>query len=78
MFLTSIGIILGVVFLYGLLSLGQPILVSRFELYIQISALSLYEVVLLGVVLLLGTVAGAIPGWKIYHYSLSDGMTIKT
>ncbi len=75
---TTLGVIVGVTLLYSLLLIAQPFLVSRFGLYVHISAFSLYELMLMGIVLLAGLVAGAVPGWKIYHYSLNDGMTIKT
>lgn len=75
---TVFGIITGVVLLYSLLIIGQPLMVARFGLYIHIAFFSGAELVLLGAVLLAGIVAGIIPGWKIYHYSLNDGMTIKT
>lgn len=75
---TTLGIITGVALLYGLLLIAQPLLVARFGLYLHISAFSFVELMLMGVVLLAGIVAGTVPGWKIYYYSLNDGMTIKT
>jgi putative ABC transport system permease protein len=39
--------------------------------------MSLYELQLIGIVCLAGIVIGLIPGYWIYRYSLSDGMTIR-
>ena len=78
LFLTIAGIISGVVILYALLLVLQPIIVARFGMYINISPLTVVELRLLVAVLFAGVVAGIIPGLKIYHYSLNDGMTIRT
>lgn len=75
---TTLGIIVGIVLLYTLLAIAQPLLVAHFGLYIKISFFSGYELLLLAIVLLAGIMAGIVPGWKIYRYSLNDGMTIKT
>ncbi|TKB06798.1 FtsX-like permease family protein [Desulforhopalus sp. IMCC35007] len=75
---TALAIVVGIVLLYTLLAIAQPLLVAQFGLYINISFFSNYELLLLAIVLLSGIVAGIIPGWKIYRYSLNDGMTIKT
>lgn len=75
---TGIGIIVGITLLYVLLLIAQPILLAKVGLYIHISTVSLYEIALLAMVLAAGVAAGLIPGWKIYHYSLNDGMTIRT
>lgn len=77
-FVTISGIIVGTILFYGLLVIAQPLLVARFGLFINISFFSTYELLLMSSVLLAGVVAGIVPGWKIYRYSLNDGMTIKT
>lgn len=76
--ISLLGIILGIFLMYCALFLAQPVLVNDFGLYIRISFLSTYELVLIGLVFLCGAIAGIVPGWKIYRYSLNDGMTIKT
>lgn len=78
LFLTIAGIVGGVIFLYGLLLILQPLIVARFGMYINITPLTVVELRLLAAVLLAGIVAGIIPGLKIYYYSLNDGMTIRT
>ena len=75
---TIVGVVGGVVLLYTSLILAQPVLLSQFGLFIDISFFSVYELVLMTIVLLAGLIAGLLPGWRIYRYSLSDGMTIRT
>ena len=75
--MTLAGVILGVGLLYGLLLAGQPLIMSRFGLYIAIGGLSSYEVMLTGIVCLAGGLIGIVPGIQIYRYSLADGMTIR-
>ena len=75
--LTVAGIIGGMGLLYGLLFLAQPIIVSRFGLLIGVAGLSSYELMLISAVCLAGFLIGAIPAYRIYRYSLADGMTIR-
>ncbi len=75
--LTLAGIITGLGLLYGLLAASQPLILSKFGIFIGISGLSGYETLLILVVCLAGIVIGVIPGYRIYRYSLADGMTIK-
>lgn len=75
--LTVAGVILGVSLLYGFLLAGQPLILSRFGLFIAIGGLTSHEVILMGVVCLTGVLVGIIPGIQIYRYSLADGMTIR-
>ena len=75
--LTFLGVIAGVGLLYGLLFVSQPLIITRFGLFIAIGGLSTYEVILMGIVCLAGCLIGTIPGYQIYRYSLADGMTIR-
>lgn len=75
--LTIAGVILGVGLLYGLLLIGQPLILSRFGLSIAVGSFSSYEAMLMGFVCLAGALVGIIPGIRIYRYSLADGMTIR-
>ena len=75
--LTMAGVILGVGLLYGLLFIGQPLILSRYGLFIAIGGLSTYDLVLMAVVCLTGFFIGMIPGYQIYRYSLADGMIIR-
>ena len=75
--LTLAGVITGLGLLYGLLVASQPLILSKFGIFIAISGLSGYEALLILVVCLAGIIIGAIPGYRIYRYSLADGMTIR-
>jgi putative ABC transport system permease protein len=75
--ITVLGIILGVIMLYGLLVAVQPVVLSMFGFYLAIGGISAYETLLMGVIFLAGTLIGIVPGWRIYRYSLADGMTVR-
>jgi putative ABC transport system permease protein len=75
--LTLTGVTIGSGLLYGLLIVSQPLIMSRFGIFIEISALSPYELLLIIIVCLAGIVIGLIPGYRIYRFSLADGMTIR-
>ena len=75
--LTVAGILGGIGLLYGLLLVGQPIILSRFGLLIGVGGLTSYELGLISAVVLAGFLIGAIPAYRIYRYSLADGMTIR-
>jgi putative ABC transport system permease protein len=75
--LTLLGVVIGVALLYGALLVSRPMILSKFGLFIAVGGLSMYELVLLGIVCLAGLIVGIIPGYQIYRYSLADGMTIR-
>jgi putative ABC transport system permease protein len=75
--LTLLGVTIGISLLYVLLIVSQPLILTRFGIFIAISAISLYELWLIVIICLAGIVIGLIPGYRIYRYSLADGMTIR-
>ena len=75
--LTFMGVTIGIGLLYGLLIIGQSLILTRFGIFIAISPISLYEFLLILIICLAGIVIGLIPGYRIYRYSLADGMTIR-
>ena len=75
--LTLLGALFGMALLYGLLIIAQPMIESRFGLFIGIDWPSSYEYSLLGLMLAAGSLASFIPGLRAYRYSLADGMTIR-
>jgi putative ABC transport system permease protein len=76
-FLTLLGIVFGVMALYAGLITGQPWLESRLGLFIVVGWPTAYEVALMGLVALAGGLIGLVPAWRIYRYSLADGMSIR-
>jgi len=76
-FLTLLGIALGIAALYLGLLAGRPWLESRLGLFIVVGWPSAYELALMIVVAVAGVLIGLIPAYRIYRYSLADGMTIR-
>ncbi|UUM30876.1 ABC transporter permease [Vibrio japonicus] len=75
--LTFIGIVVGTLALYLILALASPIIQQNYGINLSTITLSNYELSLLGLVQLAGTVIGFIPAFRAYKQSLSDGMTIR-
>lgn len=75
--LTAAGVAAGVGLLYGFLVIGQPLILSTFGIHIAVGGMSSYELLLIAIVCLAGMIIGIIPGYRIYRYSLADGMTIR-
>ncbi|MGF1615758.1 MAG: ABC transporter permease [Gammaproteobacteria bacterium] len=77
MCMTLGGITLGVALLYVLFQLAQPLIQTRFGLFMAIGSPSAYELILLGAVLVAGLLISAVPSYRAYRYSLADGMTVR-
>ncbi len=76
-FLTLLGVLLGLALLYLLLLAGQPIIESRFGIFIEIGGLSPYEWILLSAVVSAGFLVGSIPSYRAYRLSLADGLSVR-
>ena len=76
-FLTLLGSVVGLALLYLLLLAGQPVIESRFGIFIGISALSSHEWTLLSAVVTAGFVVGGIPSYRAYRLSLADGLSVR-
>ncbi|HAS6549262.1 TPA: FtsX-like permease family protein [Vibrio parahaemolyticus] len=75
--LTAAGIVTGVLGLYAILALLQPLIQQHYGINLTLSTLSAYEGMLLSFVQCAGIVIGFIPAFRAYRQSLSDGMTIR-
>ncbi|WP_373974299.1 ABC transporter permease [Chitinibacter sp. SCUT-21] len=73
--LVSAGITAGIALLYALLLACKPILREVYSLNIAINAPSPLEWQLIAATLLAGFLIGAIPAWRAYRMSLSDGLS---
>ncbi|MCW8932330.1 MAG: ABC transporter permease [Gammaproteobacteria bacterium] len=71
-----LGCLLGVILLYMLLIIFQPLLEHHLGLYIGISSLSNSEIFILSLITGVGFVMGIIPGFRAYKTSLMDGLTL--
>ena len=76
-FLTLSGIALGIAALYMGLLAGQPWLAARLGLVVGLDWPSAHELALMLLVGTAGVLIGLIPAYRIYRYSLADGMTIR-
>lgn len=71
------GTALGFAILYGLLFAIQPVLQTSLGLHIAVALPGTFELVLALVIISCATVLGAIPAWRAYRNSLSDGLTVR-
>ncbi len=76
-FLTLVGILFGLLFLYITLFVSQPLLEAYFGLFIPIQPPGVKDLIILGVIILNGMLMGLIRALRAYRQSLSDGMTIR-
>lgn len=75
--LTTVGALSGVAVTYGLLTMLQPLIETRFGLHIPVSALSAPEYGYLAAIFVLGLILGLIPAWRAYRNTLHDGLTVR-
>lgn len=75
--LTLLGALFGMTLLYLMLLVGQPIVESRFGIFIEIDGLSPYEWILLSAVVGAGFLVGSIPSYRAYRMSLADGLSVR-
>ncbi len=71
------GAALGVLLLYGLLVIGQPLIETRYGLFIGIGRPGAWDWILLGIVVAAGILAGVLPSARAYRQSVADGMTVR-
>ena len=75
--LASSGVMIGVGLTYSAIFAAQPLLERRFGIFLQPGGLSGYDVMLLTGIVLAALLMGAVPAWRAYRNSLSDGLTIR-
>jgi putative ABC transport system permease protein len=71
------GILLGTGLLYALLFVINPWIEQSYGLYLAIEAPSLYELKLMGSILVIACFVGTIPALRAYRQSLVDGMSVE-
>lgn len=76
-FLTLLGVLSGMALLYLSLIAGQPIIESRFGIFVPIGGPTNHEWILLGTVIAAGFLVGSIPGYRAYRLSLADGLSLR-
>jgi len=75
--LTLVGVLAGVLLLYGLVLMGQPIAAREFGLYVPIRFLQIRDLIILGAVVCAGFVVGILPAIRAYRLSLADGLSLR-
>lgn len=75
--LASLGVLLGVLLTYGLWWLGQPLIEQRFGIFLPIKGLSLNDLRILAAIIGAALLMGALPAWRAYRHTLSDGLTLR-
>ena len=75
--LTLAGVVAGVVLLYAVLLLGQPIAAREFGLHIPLGLLEARDFALLGAIVVAGFIVGGIPAFRAYRLSLADGLSLR-
>jgi putative ABC transport system permease protein len=75
--LALFGVLLGVFLLYALLFIAQPLIETRFGLFISIEMLGLRDAAILAGIVFAGVLIGVIPALRAYRNSLADGMSIR-
>ena len=75
--LTLLGSLLGLALLYVALLVAQPIVDSRFGLYLTIAPPQARDILLIALVNGAGLLVGAIPAFRAYRRSLADGLVVR-
>jgi putative ABC transport system permease protein len=71
------GAALGVLLLYGLLVIAQPLIEARYGLFIGIGRPGAWDWTLLGIVVAAGILAGVLPSLRAYRQSVADSMMVR-
>jgi putative ABC transport system permease protein len=75
--LASAGVAAGVALCYGLILAAQPLLERRFGIFLDPGGLTGYDLAILGAIIGAALLMGALPAWRAYRNTLSDGLTIR-
>jgi putative ABC transport system permease protein len=71
------GAVLGLAALHGGLALAAGRLEDRFGVYLLGNGLTTFELIMACAVVLAAVSVGAIPGWRAYRHTLTDGLTLR-
>jgi len=74
-FLSIAGSLFGIVLIYIILVIAQPLAEKHLGIFVPIKALSMDEFIYLGAVMTAGFILGFIPAWRAYRNSLLDGLS---
>jgi putative ABC transport system permease protein len=77
-FLTTMGVLAGIMLLYVALAIGAPWVEARFGVFLSLAPPGAGEWRLVALVLGAGLAVGLLPAWLAYRRSVADGMTVRT
>lgn len=72
------GAVIGLMLFYLVLYIAQPLIEARFGLYVPIGMPTIRDVATLFFVVVAGFLAGFLPGYRAYTFSVADGMVVRT
>ena len=75
--LATAGVAAGVGVCYGLIFAAKPLLERRFGIFLDPGGLTAYDLAILSIIIGAGLLMGALPAWRAYRNTLSDGLTIR-
>jgi putative ABC transport system permease protein len=75
--LATAGVAAGVAVCYGLIFAVKPLLEKRFGIFLDPGGLTGYDLTILGAIIGAALLMGALPAWRAYRNTLSDGLTIR-
>lgn len=75
--LATAGVALGVALTYLLLLAGQPVLETRFGVFVGLDALRPGEIAILGAIVLAALLMSLLPAYRAYRNTLHDGLQIR-
>ncbi len=75
--LATAGVAAGVGVCYGLIFAAKPLLEKRFGIFLDPGGLTGYDLAILGIIIGAALLMGALPAWRAYRNTLSDGLTIR-
>jgi putative ABC transport system permease protein len=75
--LATVGVIAGTLLTYLLLFAAQPLLESRFGIFVRISGLGLREIGVLASIIIAALLMGLLPALRAYFNTLSDGLQVR-
>ncbi len=75
--LATAGVAAGVGVCFGLIFAAKPLLEKRFGIFLDPGGLTGYDLAILGIIIGAGLLMGALPAWRAYRNTLSDGLTIR-
>ncbi|MCY4012460.1 MAG: ABC transporter permease [Gammaproteobacteria bacterium] len=75
--LAAAGSLAGVAIVHAAMFVARPLLLAHFGLALAGGAPGLFDLAVVAAVTIAGGAVAVIPAWRIYRYSLADGLTVR-